>query len=148
MFVFLLCQHWLFMCFFFFFIMSCLSHSIICSSFYMQPCSAGLGRTAPDLDGVVYRMFLQLIHLSELNSRALCVLTTGHQVCLFVFIPPSIRGPVFLSVRLLLWADFRSDMTHNGPCMSEAFLRFTGFRYREYHRWHHLPSLAFMACLN
>lgn len=29
------------------------------------------------------------------------------------------------------FADFRSDMTHNRPSVSEAFLRATGFRYRE-----------------
>ncbi len=37
----------------------------------------------------VYRVSLQLIHQSEPFSLALCVLTAGRKVTLFIFIPPS-----------------------------------------------------------
>lgn len=81
------------------FLMCCLSWSIIGCSFYMQCCSAGVERAAPNLEGFVYRMFLQLIHLSELNSRVLCVLTAGHQVCLFVLFLHPCRGQSFFLFR-------------------------------------------------
>lgn len=115
---------WFHVCFY----SSYVAYCALSSSFNMYCSSAGL---EPNLDGFVYRTSSELIHLSELDSRTLCVLTAGLQVCLFVFIPPSIQESGCLFIRLPVFADFRSDMTHNRPSVSEAFLCFAGFRYRE-----------------
>lgn len=64
----------------------------------------------------VYSIFVLLIHLSARESQVRSVLSAGHGVVLFAFIPPSIHESTLLFFFTFLFsaagfADFRSDTT-------------------------------------